>query len=85
MRAGGEHGLHEVLFLGLVRGDAFAAPVLHLVLGHGQALDVAEMRHAYDDVLAVDEVADVDLVVVDAQLGAAGIAVSFLDVQQARS
>ena len=78
MRARYEHVLHKVFFFGTVRRNALTAAVLGAVFGGGQSLDIAVVRHRDHHVFFFDQVADVDLVVVDAKLGAAGGIVFFL-------
>ena len=49
-----------------------------MVLGHGQTLDVAAVRHGHRDVLFVDEVGDVDLGVIVAELRPSGRGITLL-------
>ena len=74
----------EILFLGFVRGHAPPAAALRAVLRHGNALDIAEMRHADDDILFFDEVGDIDLAVIVGELRLPGRRILLFDVEQIR-
>ena len=71
MRGRNEQSFDKVLVLGLMRRNAHAASPLRLVFGNGLTLDVARMRHGDDDVLALDQIFDIDLAVVVGKFGAA--------------
>ena len=71
VRGADEQVFDEVFVLHLMGGDAHAAAALRLVLGGGLALDVARMGHGDDDVFLFDEVGDVDIAVVEGELGLA--------------
>ena len=64
VRGRGEHGFHEVVFFGLVRGNAHAASVLTLIFRNRHTFYVAAVGESYDDVFFFDEVFDVDFAVV---------------------
>ena len=84
VRRGDEEMLDDVLFLRLHADAAFAAAALRAIHRQRRALDVAAARDGDDHVLVGDEVLDRDLVRVGDDLGAARVAVGFLDARAAR-
>src|SRR4051794_906541 len=82
MRAGDEEVLDDVLFLRLHADAAFAAAALRAIQRQRRALDVAAARHGDDHVLVGDHVLDGDVAGLRHDLGAAFVAVRFLDLAQ---
>src|SRR5690606_6001740 len=83
VRRGDEEVFHEVLRLGAEGRDAAPAPPLAAVRSDGQPLDVPVVGQGDDDVLFGDEVLDVEVLFRRrGDLGAAGIVVLLLDLQQ---
>ena len=78
-----KHGIGNVLFAGGQAGDTAAAAALAAVGIDRQALDIAHTGHGIDALLLFDQVFDVDLVLDMRDLGAALVAILFLDLQQA--
>ena len=80
MGGGNEQLLHEVVVLEVDATHALAAALLLAVGGHGQALDVAAARDGDDHVLVGDEVLDVQIARLVADLGAALVPEALLDL-----
>src|SRR5690606_149939 len=83
VRRGDDEVFHEVLRLSAEGRDAAPAPPLAAVRSDGQPLDVPVVGQGDDDVLFGDEVLDVEVLFRRrGDLGAAGIVVLLLDLQQ---
>ena len=82
MGGGGEHRVHIVLLPGGHTLSAYASLALGGVLAGGGALDVAVGRHGKDGLLLLDEILNVDIVLHEADLGLALVAILVPDLNQ---